>query len=239
MRKLVKGFLVSAVGVMLCAGLLGCSSAETESSSETDSSTEASSKSTEASTPQDLVLIETGWSVDESGYVHYGFGLENPNENYEAQFPVITITGRDADGKIVFSDDQTLSFLNAKGTCHFASQAGNGNVPDTVEFTVSVSSYNWVENANQYPDIYTVSNTNVVKGSYGTTSFTGEVTVNKEWSDVTMIAVSVILRNDTGEIVYGDLTFVDNPVEGQTKPFEIPCYNLPSYASYEIYAMPW
>ena len=40
-----------------------------------------------------LELVETGWSADESGYVHYAFGLRNTSDSVCIQFPSVEITG--------------------------------------------------------------------------------------------------------------------------------------------------
>lgn len=57
-----------------------------------------------------LELVETGWSADESGYVHYAFGLRNTSDSLCVRSPSIEITGRGEDGTVLFSATQVLMF---------------------------------------------------------------------------------------------------------------------------------
>ncbi|WP_423734817.1 hypothetical protein [Bifidobacterium primatium] len=50
------------------------------------------------------------------------------------------------------------------------------------------------------------------------------------------VIVTVVLRDAKGRIIYGDHEYVDKPAEGASKPFSITRYDLPQYASYEVYA---
>ena len=77
--------------------------------------------------------------------------------------------------------------------------------------------------------------------SYGGVSCTGELTANydldkKQYSQV---AVSVIARDASGAINYGNTTFVDTPSKGESEPFEISCFNMPEHSSFEVYAQVW
>ena len=51
--------------------------------------------------------------------------------------------------------------------------------------------------------------------------------------------LSLVLRDEDGNIVYGDFDVVDVADEGVTVAFEIDEYELPDYVTYEIYAIPW
>lgn len=50
------------------------------------------------------------------------------------------------------------------------------------------------------------------------------------------IAVTAVLRDSDGAIVYGFLSLVDRPDEGESIPFEVSLIGAPEYASYEVYA---
>lgn len=231
-------------GAVLAVALAGCSGGTADSGQEAaqapqPESTAPAVAESSSNDPLPLELMESGYTVSEDGYVSYGVGIENPNTNFEAEFPVIQITGKDADGKIVFSDDQTLMFMLPGAEYYFGGQAGNGTKPETVEFSVSTSKDNWIPNDKQSMAIYDISNANEVVGEFGDVSYTGELTVLEEWDDVTSACVNVILRSEAGEIVYGDYTFVELPSSGESAPFELHVYDVPDHASYEIYAQPW
>lgn len=80
--------------------------------------------------------MESGWSANQQGYVHYAFALRNTSTTQQVQYPQITITGRAKDGSIVFSQTQTLNMAFPNQTVYDAGQAGEGTAPATVDFVV-------------------------------------------------------------------------------------------------------
>ena len=191
-----------------------------------------------------LELVETGWSADESGYVHYAFGLRNTSDSVCIQFPSVEITGRDDDGTVLFSDTQVLVVSFPGETTYFGSQAGNGNgtVPATVDFTVlEPEDYNYVNSGESAS--FRADNLSAASDGYGGEIFSGEISVVKDSARVreqsSMLAVSLVLRDDAGAIVYGYSTFADWPPEGGSRPFSMDVYDPPAYDSFEVYAQPW
>lgn len=191
-----------------------------------------------------LELVETGWSADESGYVHYAFGLRNTSDSVCIQFPSVEITGRDDDGTVLFSDTQVLVVSFPGETTYFGSQAGNGNgtVPATVDFTVlEPEDYNYVNSGESAS--FRADNLSAASDGYGGEIFSGEISVVKDSARVreqsSMLAVSLVLRDDAGAIVYGYSTFVDWPPEGGSRPFSMDVFDPPAYDSFEVYAQPW
>ena len=65
-----------------------------------------------------LEIVESGWSVDSGGYVNYAFALRN-NGGVQVDYPGVTITGRDEDGRVLFSQEQYVSGIPAGGTRYF------------------------------------------------------------------------------------------------------------------------
>lgn len=188
-----------------------------------------------------LELTETGWSVD-SGYVHYGVGLHNTSDELCVDFPTIEITGRADDGSVLFSDTQVLNTLFAGETTYVGGQAGNGGAaPATVDFSVIAPERYNVRDSRESVS-FTISNTSVLPERYGVTSFTGEIKAHTDGYEVVdgqQIRLSLILRDDQGEIVYGGMAFVDWPSSDRPRPFSIDVMNLPDYVSYEIYGQVW
>lgn len=191
-----------------------------------------------------LELTETGWSA-EGGYVMYAFGLRNPSADMRVDFPAVTITGRSADGSVLFSDDQVLVAAYPGATTYFGGQAGNGTEPATVEFTVHEPELYNIHTQEGAGTSFAVGNTALVPDGFGGLTCTGEVALadGSAWDDSLaasgMVAVSVVLRNDAGDLVYGSSTFVDAPQEGREASFQVPLYNVPDYATYEVYAQIW
>ena len=191
-----------------------------------------------------LELVETGWSVDESGYVHYAFGLRNTSDSVCIQLPSVEITGRGEDGSVLFSETLIMANAFAGETVYFGSETGNGNgiVPATVDFTVlEPDDYSYVNSGESAS--FRADNLSAASDGYGGEIFSGEISVVKDSARVreqsSMLAVSLVLRDDAGAIVYGYSTFVDWPPEGGSRPFSMDVYDPPAYDSFEVYAQPW
>lgn len=244
MKEITRRGFIAATGAMVLA-LAGCGGESGNGGPSPTSSTSGTQPSATASTsePSPLEIVESGYSVSDAGYVMYGIGIKNPNENKQADLPSFTITGKADDGSIVFSDGQTLIAIAPGETVYYGFQAGNGTAPSTVEFVMGDCDFSDAEK----PDgaIFTLSNVSEVPGSYGMSSYTGELTLNHDFSDypnqslLNQTCVSVILRDASGAIVYGMSTYVDTPDTGATVPFEVSAYNVPEHASYELYAQIW
>ena len=187
-----------------------------------------------------LEIVESGWSITRDGYVNYAFVLRNTSDSLAVRFPEIRITGKTAEGSVLFSTSQVLFAISAGETTAFASIAGNGTPPASLEITaVAPQSHNVLNRADA--PAYAVSNTSVSPDSIGGVSFTGVVETMKAGStDFNETALSVLLRDGKGTLVGGYSTFITQPDEGQSAPFEISslgsCLN---YASYEIVAQAW
>lgn len=222
MRATRREFIGLAAGA-LAVGLVGCGSSQ-------------------PAEPEDLEIKESGWTVDENGYVYYAIGITNPNEGYVASYPSYTITGRAEDDSVVFSDEQVLMAILPGETTYYGFQAGNGTAPAKVEF--EITDCEWVEHEPMEESPFEVTNTAEVAGAYST-SFTGEVVLNdasvvEEITATDQVALTLVLRDDADEIVYGTSTFVDLPSEGQSMPFEIDTWStLPAYAAFEVHPNIW
>lgn len=191
-----------------------------------------------------LELVETGWSADESGYVHYAFGLRNTSDSVCIQLPSVEITGRGEDGSVLFSETLIMANAFAGETVYFGSETGNGNgiVPATVDFTVlEPDDYSYVNSGESAS--FKADNLSAAPDGYGGEIFSGEISVVKDSARVReqsgMLAVSLVLRDEAGAIVYGYSTFVDWPPEGGSRPFSMDVIDPPAYDSFEVHVQPW
>lgn len=189
-----------------------------------------------------LSLEDSGWWVAPSGYVHYAFVLGNAEDGFRVEFPTVKIIGRDASGGVLFSDEQVLNAIDPGRTVCFGSQAGNGTAPDSVEFVIARPQDFAVSKNSVEPPVLKTSNVSAVSDGFGGVDFTGEVTYSEgPWPTTSMnqIAVTVVLRNDAGEIVYGATGYTDRPAEGGSSTFDVMAGKVPEYATVEAYAQPW
>lgn len=187
----------------------------------------------------DLEIVESGWSVGADGYVYYAFALRNSND-FVVDLPGVKITGRDAAGKVLFSEEQILNIIGAGETNYFGSLVGGDEAPMSVEFEpLPIEDYQVGLTGSEVS--FSVSNVSVSSGRDGMTSFTGDVTtVDDDGQGIgSDVALTVVLRDESGQIIYGATAYVTRPAMGKTTSFEIEQYGVPDYATYEVYAQVW
>lgn len=191
---------------------------------------------------ESLRIVESGWGTSAGGYVMYALTLENASDDLVVEYPEVLITGRDEDGSVLFTDSQVLAVIYPGGQLTYACQAGNGQAPATVEFALAAPQDYQVAVGTGEATTFEVSDLSIRAGSYGSTLFTGEVTtVSQGYESDGMgdVWLSVILRDEAGEIVYADHGSCRRPVEGKSSAFEIDVHGCPAYATAEVAAMAW
>ncbi len=180
-----------------------------------------------------LEIVDSGWSVMESGYVSLGVQLRN-NETCAIDFPEVKVTGYAKDGSILFSQSSVLSKIGAGQTISFGDQAGNGVAPDRVTFEAVVPESGNL-NADEQVATFSVSGLSRSTSSLGNDVLLGKVKTESEEAgglESSQIRLSAILRDSAGEIVGGCLEFVSMPALGVETSFQI---NVPSGLQYETY----
>lgn len=189
-----------------------------------------------------IEIVESGWSADDQGYVHYAVALKNTSRDRVVELPAYTITGRAEDGALLFSEEQVLSWVGAGETIYWGGLAGNsGQAPASVEFVANdIQDYQEGLGAES-PAEFSVAGAHPVSDGFGGTNFVGEVACERDdGSDYgSSVAISVVLRDDSGAIVFGSTGFASRPKPGESTSFEVSCYDVPDYASYEVYALEW
>lgn len=252
---LLKLTLIAAVlAGLLAGGAIAISSfhAARENSGERVSSSQAG-QSGGASAPQkanttsdtshlsaELSIVESGWSVSEHGYVHFGIGLKSSDGSAAIAFPTITIYGYDADGNLIFTDEKTYSAIEPGQTVYFGDQTGNGTAPARVEFEAVTPSGVALATPTEAPtyELFDSAESAEADGMY---SFSAKLKLQSAPSgfDKTQVFLSAILRDKQGNIVAGYNNFCDCPAVGSTVPVSIDVNNPPTHASCDIYAAQW
>lgn len=252
---LLKLILIATVlACLLAGGAIAISSfnAARENSDERSSSSQAG-QSGDASSPEkantasgtsrlsaELSIVESGWSVGEHGYVHFGIGLKNSDGSAAIAFPTITIYGYDADDNLIFTDEKTFSAIEPGQTVYFGDQTGNGTAPAHVEFKAVTPSGVALATATEAPtyELFDSAESAEADGMY---SFSAKLKLQSAPSgfDKTQVFLSAILRDKQGNIVAGYNNFCDCPAVGSTVPVSIDVNNPPAHASCDIYAAQW
>ena len=189
-----------------------------------------------------LVITESTWYMS-NGYVHFAIAITNTTEDVLALFPTVVVTGRAADGSILFSSDEVLNDLYPGETRYWGSIAGDGSsVPDTVEFSVSRPGDWEVQAAVGEPSRLTISNVSRRRGQFSDLVVTGEVTLESLSSEsmASQVQVVAIGRDSQGDMVFGFMGYTSLPAEGETVPFEVSSSDsLPEFETVEVYAYGW
>lgn len=190
-----------------------------------------------------LEISESAWSVDADGFVYFCFALTNTSDHLVVDLPSVQITGRDATGSVVFSTTQAMLLVQPGETTYTASLAEGSTAVERVDFTV-VDPDGWnVREAGDARSSLQVLDVAERSNGMGGSTFTGEVTctsVDPDAVSVGGVAVTVVLRDEAGAMVYGTMSFADMPSVGETVPFEVTGMgDVPPHASVEAYAQVW
>ena len=220
------------------------SSSPTENTSSAPLNIEADSSSeAPASLESMLAITDSGWTADEYGVVHFGITLQNMDSQYGVEVPEISIVGKSEDGTILFSEEQPLMYIQPGETVCYGSTAGDGSaIPATVEFkALAPSEYNLVPDDASDNASFRIDNAHA-RTAHGGMTFTGEVALDGGTypeQGTFGVLVTVVLRDEAGNIVYGNSIEAGNPSQSSLVPFEISCFDAPDYATYELYTQVW
>jgi hypothetical protein len=196
-----------------------------------------------AAAAQQFTVKESAWTVSSSSggtvYIRWVAVLHNPNSNLFGTFPTITATARSASGQVLGTSNQVLYSLPPGADVAAASQLSATAQPTTVEFTAG--DVKWASTtttaANYKP--FTASGVSVSK-SYSTLTANGELQ-NPYNTAFDQLAAVVLLRDSTGKLVGGDVTFVSHVPAAGKVPFTISYIAVPQapYTNAQVLAEPW
>lgn len=195
----------------------------------TESTGNSESKKTEKEIKQDISLLESGYSIkdDGTGYINanYGVTVSNPNKEYIATFPEISVTAKDESGAIIGTDSMIIPDIASQDTVSFGGSVNcNGKVPASIDIA-AVCSDLIPQGSNtiiRSSDLSIVNTSEIPTEFY--TTYTGEVE-NVSKKEVEDLMVTLILKNN-GKIVYGNTTHVSDLSPGAKKPFQIMADNI-------------
>jgi hypothetical protein len=240
-------------GVLLASALLvltGCGGSADPSSAAKPKASKSATPSADdksaggASTAKPFEITETTYStIDDATdtvYIEWTAVIRNPNEDAYGLFPVIRITARDAAGKVIATDDQTLGEFPPGTSLAFSGQLDSKEKPAKVEFTYAkVEWHDTKTRAADYKE-FSAKQVSFRKGDFGDLTVTGEIT-NPFAADLDSMAVTALLRDAAGKLVGGGTDFADSLPASGSLPFELDA-NFKGKAkvkSVEIMAMPW
>ncbi len=217
--------------------------ATTAQSSSSNNSTQASSSSNtsvnnkSATSTDDVKLVVSESNVYQStdGYVGFAVALRNESKTTAVKYPSVTVTGKNADGTIMFSSNLLYVAIGPGETKYSASITQGDSLPASIECSVDkIDSYNLSTSLNT--GAFTVSNVSIVKNS-GTTKLTGEVKVDDAGNAGNgYVEIVAVFRDENGKIVYAQEMGSECPQTGQSTSFDMPIRSNLDYASLDVYA---
>ena len=247
----MKRLLVSLLALVMIFALSACSSSPEEKTSEqsepAEDSTEvvaAASDESESESSKEVLPLEItqfGYAMDEE-YLFYAITIHNPNDSYIVELPSYRITARGADGKVVGTEEQTLSIVYPGQDFFYASQGCScSETPETVDVELlPAQDYN-ITKASQaeHPEFIPLT---VISADMNNDplfpSILGEIRNDNDYA-IDSALVTVFFRDGDGTLVAGELTFVDSVPAHGTAPFEIDCYGGFETENFEVYANIW
>ncbi len=216
-------------------------SASSSASSTDSSSADADAATGTQATQNPLEVVESGWSLDSINYVSCAFIIKNTSDKH-VRYPTVHITGRDAEGNIVFTDEEVLNIVAPGESLSASAIAGNGDggdTPATVDITVEQPSSDDIVAAGKTAT-FSVNNVRESRKK-NEAVFTGEVTTETDATgdEDGDVAITVIFRDADGKIIGGDTDYATRPAVGASAPFQLDIVNIPDYATYEVSAVVW
>ena len=194
--------------------------------------------SSSSSSSSVLELGETYWSMDKYGNLSYVFELKNTSSNTKVLAPQVTITVRNADGEILLSQQSGVMYVYAGQSAWYSGSYMISEEPASVDFAIDPL----ITMSGGKAATYAVDNIHIASDTSWSTTITGDITCTAAGdTDPIQAALTLVFRDEDGNIVGGTFGVVTSPAEGQSSSFSINVYDdLPEdYASYEVYAQVW
>lgn len=185
-----------------------------------------------------LDIAESGYTMIEGGFLYCSVKVHNPNTDLAILYPTVRITARDAGGALLGTQDQTLSTIYPQQDFWYSGQLLQvDEALSSIEFTiVQPDDYNIVPASTLEQSTFTPLS--VESTAMHSERLVGEV-VNKNDFDLDMIVVAVVFRNEDGDIIGGESTFVDKLPSSGSVPFDMPIHSEFANCNYEVYANSW
>lgn len=185
-----------------------------------------------------LEITDYGYGVN-NGYLYCSVILHNPNTDYCVDFPTFRITARDSDGILLGSQEQVLSTIYPKQDFGYSGLMFEvSEAPTSVDIELLPPDDYGIISADlaEHPEYIPLAPVNYIIRD---DRLMGEVE-NKNDYQIDSSIVTIMFRNENGELIGGSSSFLDDIPASGTVPFDfsIMCEDLMT-ANYEVYANIW
>lgn len=190
----------------------------------------------------DLEITKAGYTVS-NGYLYIAVVMHNTSDKNAVEFPTFRCTARGVNGEILGTMEQVLNIIYPGQDYVWAALGFEvSENPEKVEFeAVDPNDYN-VKDASllSHPEYVSleIQNVTCVPGETLGDKISGEV-YNPNNYDIDQAVVTVVLKDKSGTMLGGELTFIQKLKANSKVPFEIYLFSGFSYSDYEVYANSW
>lgn len=157
-------------------------------------------------------------SADEV-YVQWLVVLYNPNKTAYGEFPTIRITARDAEGRILASEEETLMSLPPRRSIAMSSQLSARKVPASVTAAVVDGDFKASKSKPAAYKPFPATNLGIDLLPLGGFDLSGEVT--NPFSTAQDVGVTVAVKDAAGNIIGGAQAYLDGLQPKVPTPFFI------------------
>lgn len=200
-----------------------------------DSNVQSSTSSSSEEEFLPLEIKDYGYALNKN-YLFCAVVLHNPNISYCVEFPTFRITARDADGLLLGSEKQVLSIIYPQQDFCYAGQMFKvEEEPATVEVEV-IPPDDYDITDIQLNDVYNplVAYNTVMRDN----RIMGEI-MNINDYEIDKAIVTVFFKDEEGNILAGNSTFVDEVPAYGSIPFDMSVNKAFTTDNFEVYANFW
>lgn len=188
-----------------------------------------------------VTVREAGFQVKNGKWLYYSFVAHNNLNDKAIKYPEFKIVVRDAEGSLISSDSQVLNTVYPGQDVMYGGMGSKveGEEPASIEIEFVEPGDDWHivdPSKTDYPGYIPieVDSARLKKGG----NIVGEFT-NPNTFDIDRVAVTVLFRDNDGNLLSGDTTFVNGVKAGKSTAFEIRVDEDLATENYEVFVQPW
>lgn len=213
-----------------------------ESEKENASDLESGPSAVIMESESDLEIARAGYAVS-NGCLYMAVVMHNTSDKNAVEFPTFRCTARGVNGEILGTVEQVLNIIYPGQDYVWAAPGFEvSENPEKVEFeAVDSNEYNVKDvSALSHPEYVSleIQNVTYVPDEISGGKISGEV-YNPNNYDIDQAVVTVVLKDKSGAMLGGELTFIQKLKANNKVPFEIYLFNGIPYSDYEVYANSW
>lgn len=182
-----------------------------------------------------IEIKDQQWIVNDYGYLYCYVTLFNPNTDIAVEYPSVRITARDASNVLLGTYDQTCSIVYPQQEMTYGFQAFSVEENPT---TVDIEMLDVEDYDLKKVDPSAHNPMEAVNVAIRSDKVVGEIS-NANDTEYDMAAVTVLMKNDNGDLVGILTSFVDKISPNSTTPFEISIYGCSGATNCDVYVCEW